>query len=570
MKRPILIFLAAAAFLGACWGAFQAATPAPPALSRFVPEGALLYLQAKDFSSLLSGWSQSTEKQLWLKSNNYEVFSRSRLFLRLKDASHEFASAAGIPADTNLLRQVAGQQSALAIFDIGKLQFLYITRLPSASSMQSTLWQTRSKFETRNAGGVQFFVRRDPDSQREVAFAVNGDYLLLATREDLLAGALELMANTDANSIETEAWWNQSVAAAATAKSDGDLRMVLNLEKLVPSPYFRSYWIQPNIADLKNYSAAISDLVRSGSEFRENRILLRKDSIAIDDSAAAGAAAVADVKRFVPAQAGIYQAVANPAPPVSLDLLQTKILAPHLGPAVAAKLAPEVQLSNGETGVASDLETRIDQPPAAAAVSVDSTVPLQKLFADNPVSAILEVQSTELNKDGVFVRIHSAIAFLAQSEWNESAVRSSLVDFVRPGLTTGDMGVEWRNNAGHIELNGLWTLAVSVRGKYLLVSDNAELLARMQANANKNPQTTIEPAAYAAGFDHQQERDNFARLTGLLDNQTANPGSGHTPNFFSENIGSLSSAIGGLSSEKIVIHEAADKESQTVTYQWAR
>ena len=97
------------------------------------------------------------------------------------------------PADTNLLRQVAGTQSAMAIFDIGKLQFLYITRLPSANSMQSALWQTRSKFETRNAGGVDFFSRRDAESEREVAFAVTGDYLILATREDLVAGALQLM-----------------------------------------------------------------------------------------------------------------------------------------------------------------------------------------------------------------------------------------------------------------------------------------------------------------------------------------------------------------------------------------
>jgi len=65
--------------------------------------------------------------------------------LRLADAGKELSSAAALPADTNLLRQAAGTQSALAIFDIGKLQFLYITRLPSASSTQSNLRQTRSK-----------------------------------------------------------------------------------------------------------------------------------------------------------------------------------------------------------------------------------------------------------------------------------------------------------------------------------------------------------------------------------------------------------------------------------------
>jgi hypothetical protein len=568
MKRAILLVLITAACIGASWGAYQAAsslqTAAPP-LSRFVPSGALLYLQAKDFSSLLSDWDKSGEKQIWLKSNNYEVFSRSRLFLRLKDASNEFSIAAGIPPDTKLLRQVAGRQSALAIFDIGKLEFLYITRLPSASSMQSALWQTRSKFETRSAGGATFFLRRDPESGREVAFGVAGDYLLLATREDLLAGALQLLASGDARSIETEPWWSHSVAAAP---AEGDLRMVLNLEKIVPSPYFRSYWVQQNITDMKQYSAAISDLIRSGKEYREERVLLRKTPATGDASGNGGPAGVADILRLVPAQAGVYEAKANPTPADSLALIETKILAPHLGPGVAEKLAPEVQLNGGETGSSTDLETRIDQPPVKASVAVDSAAPLQDLLAGNPVSAVLQIQSTELDKDGVFVRIHSAVVLLGQSDWNESAVRSSLVDFVRPSFTTGLLGVEWQKNSGYIELNGLWRLAAAARGKYLFISDNSDLLIALLANTNQKP--TLTPAVFAARFDHQRERENFGRLTGLLDKPNGSAGAGSAPDFFSENIGSLSLALAGVSSEKIIVRDLGDRVNQTVTYQWVR
>jgi hypothetical protein len=568
MKRAILLVLITAACIGVSWGAYQAVsssqTPAPP-LSRFVPTGALLYLQAKDFSSLLSDWDKSGEKQVWLKSNNYEVFSRSRLFLRLKDASTEFSTAAGIPADTNLLRQVAGQQSALAIFDIGKLEFLYVTRLPSANSMQSALWQTRSRFETRSAGGATFFLRRDPESGREVAFAVAGDYLILATREDLLAGALQLLAGGDARSIETEPWWLRSVAAAP---AEGDLRMVLNLEKIVPSPYFRSYWVQQYITDMKQYSAAISDLIRSGKEYREERVLLRKPPATGDTSGSGGPAGVADILRLVPAQAGVYEAKANPTPADCLALIETKILAPHLGPGVAEKLAPEVQLAGGETGSSTDLETRIDQPPMKASVTVDSAAPLQDLLAGNQVSAVLQIQSTELDKDGVFVRIHSAVVLLGQSDWNESAVRSSLVDFVRPSFTTGLLGVEWQKNSGYIELNGLWRLAAAARGKYLFISDDSGLLAALLANTNQK--STLAPAVFVARFDHQRERENFGRLAGLLDKPTGGAGTGSAPDFFSENIGSLSLALAGVSSEKIVVRDLGDKVNQTVTYQWVR
>ncbi len=565
MKRAIIFVLIATVCLGVSWGAYRATTSAEPALSRYLPSGALLYLQAKDFSSLLSAWDNSDENRLWLKSNNYEVFSRSRLFLRLKDANTEFSKAAGVPTDANLLRQVAGKQSALAIFDIGKLEFLYITRLPSASSMQSALWQTRAKFETRNAGGATFFLRRDPESQREVAFAVTGEYLLLATREDLLAGALQLMASGDARSIEAEPWWSQCVAAAGP---EGDLRMVLNLEKIVPSPYFRSYWVQQNITDMKQYSAAISDLTLSGKEFREERVLLPKTAAAGDTSGGAGPIGVADIVRLVPTQAGLYEAKANPAPLDCLALLETKILAPHLGPGVAEKLAPQVELTNGETGSSTDLETRIDQPPVKAAVAENTEASLKDLLAKNPVSAMLQVEATEQVNDGVFVRMHSAVALLGQSEWNESAVRSALVDFVRPSLTTGDLGVEWQKNGAYLELNGLWTLRVAVRGKYLLISDHEGLLTGMLANANQK--MTMKPADFVAGFDHQREKGNFARLTGLLDRPAGGSGGGSTPSFFSDNVGSLSSALGSLSSERIVVRNAGNKVSQTVTYEWAR
>ena len=566
MKRAIIFVLIAAACLGVSWAAYQAATSSPePAVSRYFPSGALLYLQAKDFSSLLSRWDNSDENRHWLKSNNFEVFSRSRLFLRLKDANAEFAKAAGVPADASLLRQVAGKQSALAIFDIGKLEFLYITRLPSASSMQSTLWQTRSKFETRSAGGVTFFLRRDPESQREVAFAVAGDYLLLATREDLLAGALQLMAGGDAHSVEAEPWWSQSVAAAGP---EGDLRMVLNLEKIVPSPYFRSYWIQQNITDMKQYAAAISDLTLSGKEYREERVLLRKGSTTGDTSGGAGPLGVADIVRLVPSQAGVYEAKASPAPQDCLALLETKILAPHLGPGVAEKLAPQVELATGETGSSTDLETRIDQPPVKASLAEDSVAGLKDLLAKNPVSAVLQVESTEQDKDGVFVRMHSAVVLLGQSEWNESAVRAALVDFVRPSLTTSELGVDWQKNGAHFELNGLWTLSVAASGKYLLISDNPALLTGLLGNANQK--TTLKPAVFAAGFDHQKEKDNFLRLTGLLDKPAGGSGAGSAPNFFSDNIAGLSSTLTGMSSERIVVRDAGNKVSQTVTYEWTR
>ena len=572
MKRTAIFSLLLTALFcaGIVWAAYQAAAPSLTPLSKYVPAGPLLYLEAKDFSSLLADWNSSQQKKQWVKSSNYEVLSRSRLFLRLEGAGDQFAAAAGLPPDMSFLSQVAGTRSAVALYDIGNLQFLYITYLPSAKSIQTTLWQTRAKFEPRSAAGVDFYLRRDPESQKEVAFAVSGDYLLLATREDLMAGALQLMSGSQNRTVESEQWWSQSVDSA---RALGDLRMVLNLEKIVPSPYFRTYWVQQNITDLAQYAAAVSDLFRSDQQYREERVLIRKAPPATAPSVD-GLKAAADLVRLAPDGAGVYEAKANPSADSCLDLLETKLLAPHLGPAPPSQIAPQVQLTSGETGGGSDMETRIDQPAVQRPFTPQNTAALKELLDKTQLFASLQVQSTERDKAGVFVRIHSAVVLAASSDWNEASIQSALTEFVRPGLTAGQLGVTWRQKSGYQEFDGLWPLVASVRGKYLLVSDDPNLIAAMLSNFNRK--SDVKPVVFVAGFNNSRERANFARFSDVVDRpnlaQSNVPGntSGieRQPQFFSENMASLSSTLAGVSTERITVRTDGDRTLQTVTYGW--
>jgi len=563
MKRISIFVVIAVLCAGIGWAAHSAASPGEPHLSKYVPAGPLLYLEAKDLSALLADWNASSQKRQWIISSNYEIFSRSRLFLRLDGARSQFAAAAGLPPDMDFLSQVSGTRSALALYDIGNLQFLYITYLPSAKSLQTTLWQTRAKFEPRSARGVDFYVRRDPESQKEVAFAIAGDYLLLATREDLLAGALQLISGSQNLTLESEPWWSQSVAAAA---GQGDLRMVLNLEKIVPSPYFRTYWVQQNITDLTQYSAAVSDLFRSKNQYREERVLLRKAPAV--GPPASGVEAAADLVRLVPGNAGVYEAKAQPSADSCFDLIETKLLSPHLGPAPPSQIAPQVQLTSGETGASSDLETRIDQSPAQRPAAPQTTSALQELLNKSQILASLQTQSTERDKAGVFVRIHSAVALLAASDWNQASIQSALADFARPGLTASQLGVAWQQEAGYQEFDGLWPLVVSVRGKYLLVSDDPVLMTAMLSNFDRK--SAAKPAILLAGFRHSRERANFARFFDVVDRLNSDSAGRRMPQFFSDNITGLSTTLADVSNERVAVRSDGAKVLQTVTYEWSQ
>src|ERR1019366_7788693 len=275
MKRiaalSILVLLVVAA-----WATYEDIARLPESsLARLMPQDAVLFLEAQDFSGVLRDWNSSPEKQVWLTTADHEVFSRSRLFLRLKQAQDEFASAVGLSPDMSFLSDVAGQQSALGIYDIGKLELLYVTRLPSANAMKSGIWQQRAQFEARQVDGKQFYVRTDPQSQRVVAFAIDDDYLVLGTREDLVAGALSLLADKKAAALNQQGWF---VNAIKSAKDPGELRVVIHLAEVTRTPQFRTYWVQQNITELRQYESSVSDLFRSSGVYREERSLLLKNA----------------------------------------------------------------------------------------------------------------------------------------------------------------------------------------------------------------------------------------------------------------------------------------------------
>ena len=255
-------------------GALEQAFKPKPELPALLPEGALLSIEARDFASLLRDWNTSEEKRTWLVSNNHAAFSNSRLFGRLSQAQDEFSAAAGLPVDGGLLDKVGGKESCLGLYDIGNLEFVYLTRLDEPQIESTPLWQTRGKFEQRTEAGTAFYVHKDAQSSRIAAFAAKDGWLILGTREDLVAGVLDRLAGTASHNLSTEGWYAETVKQAAPDR--GDLRMVLNLDKIVRTPYFRSYWVQTNITEMKQYTSAVSDLYRSGSSYREERVLLRR------------------------------------------------------------------------------------------------------------------------------------------------------------------------------------------------------------------------------------------------------------------------------------------------------
>jgi hypothetical protein len=579
--RKIVIGVGVFAAALAAWAAIESALTPAKSMAAWMPSGAQLYIESPDFSGLLHDWDTSQEKELWLKSDNYEVFSRSRLFGRLGDAQGEFAGAAGQKPDMAFLNQVAGKQSALAIYDISKLEFLYITHMPNAQALQTGLMQSRNDFETRKVGDAVFYVRSTGGVEqgssdksrpgRTVAFAASGDYLLLATREDLLTGALALMQNQNQQALDKDAWFAE---VTQTSSKPGDLRMVLDLSRLVSSPYFRSYWVQQNITYMGHYRAAISDFYRARGESHEERVLLPKSL----ESANAEESDLGQIRALVPEDAGFYRAESSPGVERMLETIDARLLSRKVTDYNDHTVAPPGAEAPAQVGAENDLETRIDAPPAAIPPMGAELASLRNLLEAEQPDTMLVVDRSVSQSDGVFVGYRSAVVLESQKPWNTSEVEAAIDEALAPQLTAGTLGIEWKQSSdkqAHFALDGMAPLAFAIDGRYCVISDDVEMLNAMMQKTSAAKSSSGQALVMLSGFNHEAESENYARATHLIDGATMrvntdtdNDGSGQTPQFLSRNVASLSNTFAAMRREEVSAYWKSGALHQTVRYKW--
>jgi len=561
----------------------QTPMPSSSSLAAFMPGGPLLFVASPDFSKLIHDWNGSKEKQAWLGSENYQVFSRSRLFLRLQEAQRQFAVAAGAPPDMPLLDSLAGGESALAIYDIGNLEFLYITRMPSARAVQNVLWSNREKFEPRKAADIPYYVRTESEKNRLVAFATSGDFLLLATREDLMAAALSRLAGKSQVGLQDENWYKSAVAAAGPA---GDLRMVLNLPTLVKAPHFRSYWIERNVSALKQYTAEVADIHRSPAEIREDRVLLKANPVGEAEPAAGSGAAMAELLGMIPPRQGVYLEWREPSADKVLDLLQQNILTPHAGPGVAPQTAPGVVSNPSQAGSESDLETRIDVAPLQETGGALDLGALQKLLNAAPLQAVLEIHSLYQSGNPDFLEPHCAVLIRGSAAWDSQAARDAFRAAIRELWTSSEIGVNWvekhDGDTAYYQFSGLAPLAIAAKGPVLVVANSAGMLKSLLGQALRGPAAdspSLEAGhnlIYAAGFRHAAERETIVQMMRLIEMPTprAEVGladeQGREPAFISGNLASLSQSLESIESESLVVEDRGPLLVQIATYRLAK
>jgi len=565
MKRnpwKLVLLLISVGILAGFWAAAQAPVPSRP-LAEWMPDGALLYLESSDFTAQLRDWNRSKMKSEWLASKNHEHFMTTRLILKLKDVYGEFSNAAGFEPNLDELETIAGGETAIALYDIRRLDLLYISRLPSAKLGQNVLTRVRSGYETRGGAGRPYFARKA--GERTAAFAVAGDYLVLSTREDLLSSALDLVGGTTGRSLSQEAWYRDSLQALpADLAGPAALRLVMDFANVIKTPYFRSYWIQRNTDELRNYSAVLSQVTRKADALEENRLLIRSQEAPVTAHESASVA----LQQYIPDGIGLFRLWDTASVDLAMDLIRRKFFGAGSRVPAARRNAPGVY-AVGFAAPIGDLQTRIDEAPKPLLAGTLDLEPLKTLIESAGLEAVLHLESSVVMDGEVFVGSDAALAFRAASPWNAAAIRSALTAAVASYQSVGNAGLQWRNStaSGYTlsQWDGLMPMTTYIDGQTLWIARTPSLLgAALSHSASAAPR--LEPSSYLARYVHRAELQPYLKFMRMLDLSDQS----NYSNFFSENIGSLASVLDVIASISVRIDDTPLVQRQTVRYELAR
>src|SRR5438552_11923500 len=128
-------------------------------LAAVMPRGAMVYVQAGDLAALMKTWLASPVRSKFYDSASFAAFQKSHVYLKLQDRKKDFETAIGVGLDEKRLAELAGRASAVSVYDIGKLEIVFVTEVPRARAVASALFKLAPQFSERSADGTSYYVR---------------------------------------------------------------------------------------------------------------------------------------------------------------------------------------------------------------------------------------------------------------------------------------------------------------------------------------------------------------------------------------------------------------------------
>jgi len=242
-------------------------------LAGAMPSGALLYIQARDLSSLMKTWLASPVRTKFYESASFKAYSQSHIYYKLQSRQQDIEKAIGVGIDESRLAELAGGASAAAIYDIGNIEVIFVTEIPRERAILTSLFKQIPQFQERSTEGSAYYVREvTTDAGRlnqQFCFAYAGGKLVVTTTEGLMIRSLAAIKQNGADSLLTSVL---ATVGKARNFSANEVTMWLDQARLNQTRLFRSYWLYRNIDRAKDSPGASEALAGIESGLIDLRI----------------------------------------------------------------------------------------------------------------------------------------------------------------------------------------------------------------------------------------------------------------------------------------------------------
>jgi len=240
-------------------------------LPSLMPPNANLYLGFADLSTDLERLGSSGLWGEFESGLNHEEFIRSRLWLRFTDRLTQLERLVGAPLDGPTLSRLAASTCALAFYDIGEIEFVYVARAGLETGLLEVLGELEGEFEERDHAGETYHLATDEMLGLEFCWAKAGGYLVISDRERLLLTTLERIGDVGPSLADDPTF----IRIVQGLPSDGDQFAYLNLANLRDDGYFKTYWMQKDRTVLERHDAFGATVTWAPDQVTEHRLLAR-------------------------------------------------------------------------------------------------------------------------------------------------------------------------------------------------------------------------------------------------------------------------------------------------------
>jgi hypothetical protein len=587
-------------------------------LASAFPRGALVYVQSRDLSALMKAWVASTARDKFYKSASFDAFQKSRIWLKMQARKKDFESAIGFGIDESRLAELAGGASAISIYDIGKLEMMFVTEITRERAIATALFKQAPQFQERNASGSAYYARDvSTDGGRlnqQFCFAHANGKLIVTTTEGLMIRALGNAKSAGADSLLSDV---MATAEQAKGFAAHEVTMWLDQARLNSNRHFNSYWIhrdESGSSPLANMESGLLDLRITAQGMTEQRWFVMRTANAKGADALAANQASALLK-FVPADAQLAEIHASSASAELTAAVSDALFGKLPEAAPERPEAPDRSHSDSdeESGTRAERYSRLDarfdidvddeqapdrrsgQSGQASAKTNSASSSLQSNALDSALAKFspvgyCEIVRSKSDAGKPFVRFERAVVIEMKSEAaiDRAALERAITDEMRERFVVAgvDPRLSWQDEspvrflAQSLLEQGA---AYSISGKYIALASNKEFardIAQAASIASADATKIDSAVQFYALVRVAEAKPIFDKLMSKLDGKTEQVASGEKKNqneeteesekeikFFSDNLSSLISAT-TIREMRVQRQMSATTMIERVVYTW--